>query len=351
MPKNCLYLVSSSANREYVLDCVEALALPRGMILHFRYRFKYVDEKLRASLPSEGGTLPAALRNLPVVVVYLYQVQTIGVWKPGDTMGPGGPYLPLRCGRLINAFKDGEIAHFFFELTGYVKPKYRRRSTRVSLNEKIKFRVARGKAAPVSYAHFSHDLGFEGERASDEVAFQSIVDDAYLPGEWRTRSLGSAPLDVTYEVVFLRVAGLFQERTAGLAEVAPVLRIVRGNSFAEYEFEADTTYHIKLVTHLSARIPAAIPGKGRAMLRLAFDPEYIKPIGPTSLRISSLYDLEYWSFVTKTSTTARSALSITCDYDPVVEPRDFVRSELLCPEVSLPISIVAAKGPTQRGKK
>ena len=83
--------------------------------------------------------LPATLRNLPVVVVYLYQVQTIGVWKPGDTMGPGGPYLPLRCGRLINAFKDGGIAHFFFELTGYVKPKYRRRSTRIALNEKIKF--------------------------------------------------------------------------------------------------------------------------------------------------------------------------------------------------------------------
>jgi len=115
--------------------------------------------------------------------------------------------------------------------------------------------------------------------------------------------------------------------------------------------EADATYHLKLVTHLSARIPAALPGQGKAKLRLVFDPDYIKPIGPTSLRISSLYDLEYWSFVTKTTTTPRSALAIACDHDLIVEQRDFVRSELLCPEISLPISIIAAKGPTQRGKK
>jgi hypothetical protein len=350
MPKKCLYLVSSSANREYVLDCVEALALPRGMILHFRYRFKYIDEQLRASLPPEGGKLPTTLQNLPVVVIYLYQVQTIGVWKPGDTMGPGGPYLPLRCGRLINAFKDGGIAHFFFEVTGYVKPKYLHRSTRIELNGKIKFH-APGKKAPVSYAHLSTDLGFDAERSNDTVAFQSIVDEAYLPGEWRTRSLGSAPLDVTYDVVFLRVAGLFQERDNRLTEIAPVRRVVRSSSFGEFELEADATYHLKLVTHLSARIPAALPGQGRAKLRLVFDPEYIKPIGPTSLRISSLYDLEYWSFMTKTTTTPRSALAIACDHDLVVEQRDFVRSELLCPEVSLAISIVDTKGPTRRGKK
>lgn len=351
MPKNCLYLVSSSASREYILDCVEALALPRGMILHFRYRFKYVDEQLRASLPPEGGKLPASLRNLPVVVVYLYQVQTIGVWKPGDTMGPGGPYLPLRCGRLINAFKDGQIAHFFFELTSYVKPKYRRGSTRILLNQQVRFRASTGKKAPISYAHVARDLGFEGERVNDTKAFQSIVDEAYLPGEWRTRSLGSAPLDVTYDVIFLRIAGLFRERDKRLTEIAPIQRVVKGSAFAEYELEGDATYHMRLVTHLSARIPAALPGQGRAKLRLVFDPEYIKPIGPTSLRISSLYDLEYWSFMTKASPTPRSALTIACDHDLVVDRRDFVRSELLCPEVSLSISIIPAKMPKQHGKK
>jgi hypothetical protein len=313
------------------------------MILHFRYRFKYIDEHLRGLLPPEGGELPRGLRNIPVVVVYLYQVQTVGVWKPGDTMGPGGPYLPLRCGRLVSAFKDGEIAHFFFELSGYVKPKYRRSSTRVLLNEQVTFKAAKGKNAPVSYAHVSADLGFDAPQASDTVSFQSMVDNAYLPGEWRTRSLGSAPLDVTYDIVFLRVAGLFRERDDRLTQIMPVRRVVRGNAFAEYEFEPGGTYHIKLVTHMSARLPAALPGQGHAKLKLLFDSDLIRAVGPTMLRISSLYDLEYWSFIVDSRKDQRSFLSIGCDYDLIVDEKEFVRSELLCPEISLPISIVSAK--------
>lgn len=350
MAENCLYLVSSSANREYVVDCLEVLALPRGMIQHFRYRLKYVDEHLRILLPPEGGQLPRGLRNLPVVIVYLYQVQTVGVWRPGDTMGPGGPYLPLRCGRLINAFKDGGIAHFFFELSGYVKPTYRRSSTRVLLNKGITFRAARRKSALVSYAHVSLDLGFDSAEASDTVGFQRIVDNAYLPSEWRTRSLGSAPLDVTYDIVFLRVAGFFRELNGRLTQVVPVRRAVRSNAFAEYELEAGGTYHMRLATHMSARVPAALPGEGQAKLRLVYDSELIRPIGPTSLRISSLYDLEYWSFIVGTK-IRRSALSIACDCDVLPDRTNFMRSELLCPEISMSISIVSAKSPSRLGKQ
>lgn len=350
MANNCLYLVSSSANREYVVDCVEALALPRGMILHFRYRLKYLDDDLRASLLPEGGELPRSLRNLPVVVVYLYQVQTVGVWKPGDTMGPGGPYLPLRCGRLINAFRDGGIAHFFFELSGYVRPTYRGKSTRVLLNKQVAFSVSNRKEAAVSYAHVSRDLDFDTPEASDTVGFQSIVDKAYLPGEWRTRSLGSAPLDVTYDIVFLRVARFLRERNGRLGEIVPVPRIVGGNVIAEYQLEIGETYHIRLATHMSARLPAALPGQGQAKLRLVYDSDFIRPIGPTSLRLSSLYDLEYWSFTVGTIKSQRSTLSIACDYDVVADRKDFMRSELLCPEISLPISVVSSKSPKHAGK-
>ncbi len=347
MMRNCLYLVSSSANREYVVDCLEALALPRGMIQHFRYRFKYVDERLRASLPSETGELPRRLRDLPVVVVYLYQEQTAGVWKPGDTMGPGGPYLPLRCGRLIRAFKDGEIAHFYFELSNYVKPKYRRASTRILLNDMVRFRVTAAKKAARSYAHVSQDLGFAASRVSDTLTFQNIVDSAYLSGEWRTRSLGSAPLDVTYDIVFVRVAGLFRQQDDRLIQLAPVQRRLRGDVFAEYKLDAGTTYHIRLATHLSARVPAELPGQGRARLNLDFDPRLIRPVGPTNLRVSSLYNLEYWSFVAECTRNERSVLRVVCEHDIASDRRDFVRRELLCPEISLPISI-APPNPARR---
>lgn len=329
------------------MDCVEALALPRGMVQHFRYRCRYIDERLRDSLPRETGELPRDLRDLPVVVVYLYQLQTGGVWKPEDTMGPGGPYLPLRCGRLIHAFRDGEIAHFFFEVSNYVNPKYQRISSRVLLNKEVKFRVATGKGAAVSYAHVSRDLGFGRSRVDDTRAFQNIVDDAYLPGEWRTRSLGSAPLDISYDIIFARVAGLFRQRDDRLTPLVPVRRIVQGNVSAEYALEAGSTYHMRVVTHLWARLPAQLPGQGRAKLKLLFSGDHIRPIGATTLRISSLYDLEYWSFVAECTRDERDALRIICEHDVVPDRENFVKRELICPEISLPISI---RPPTPKGQ-
>jgi hypothetical protein len=349
MAKSCLYLVSSSASREYVLDCVEALAIPRGMILHFRYRSKYVDESLWELLPPEDRQLPSSLQGLPVVVVYLYQVQTVGVWKPGDTMGPGGPYLPLRCGRLINAFKDGEIAHFFFAVSGYVRPALRRKSTRELLNREISFKASGSKGARISYAHLSRDLGLDTTEVYDTASFQSIVDEAYLPGEWRTRRLGSAPLDVTYDIVFLRVAGIFHDRGGRITEIMPIRRTVRGSVFSQLELESGETYHMRMVTHLSARSSTALPGQGRVELLLVFDPNIIKPLSQTCMRISSLYDLEYWSFAVTAAQETRSVLSIACNFPTTINQEDFVRSELLCPEISIPVSIICMESKKRRG--
>src|SRR5712691_10236209 len=106
MTSRCLYLVSSSSSREYVSGCLESLALPRGTIQHFRYLERYLDERLRKRLASTPGQLPQSLRNATVVVVYLYQEQTtIGAWKPAGPRHES--YLPLRCGRLVDAYFEG----------------------------------------------------------------------------------------------------------------------------------------------------------------------------------------------------------------------------------------------------
>lgn len=338
----CLYLVSSSASREYIVDCLEALALPRGMIQHFRYRIRYIDKRLQEVLPKASGELPASLRDSTVMVVYLYQDQKVGVWRPGETMGAGGPYVPIRYGRLIHAFLDGEIAHFFFELTGYVKPMRRRASARVLLNTMIKFRTTIGKKAPVSYAHIGADIGLLAPQIGDTDAFQKFVDDSYQSSEWRTRSLGSAPLDVTYDIVFFRVAGVFRERGNSLVPLSPVQKSLQGSVFCEYELKTGTTYHIKLATHLSARLPAELPGRGNARLTLRFDPSVIRSVGPTSLRVSSLYDLEYWSIMPDCSRNQRTVLTIICEHDVSIDHENFVRRELLCPEISLPVSVVSS---------
>lgn len=346
MRPRCLYLVSSSASREYIADCLEALALPRQMIHHFRYLIPYIDESfhinnsLRTSLPSRPGRLPPVLQNLPVVVVYLYQEQTGGAWKPAATSSEGN-YLPLRCGRLIDAFLEGEVAHFYFELTDYVKPTVRKLSARALLNQKIHFRINARKNSNLSYAHMAKDLNLGAPARSDALAFQRFVANAYQPSEWRTRSLGSAPLDVTYDVVFLRIAGMFRERDNRLVPLTAVKRPLVGNPVSEYELELGSTYHIQVATRLRAPLPAELPGQGSAMLRLVFDPNVFRPAGPTGFRISSTYDLHYWSIVATGSQPQRTVLSIACDHNLPVDRKNFVRKELLYPEVSLSVSIIS----------
>jgi hypothetical protein len=340
MTTRCLYLVSSSSSKEYVADCLEALALPRGAIHHFRYRAIYLDNALRASLASRPGHLAQSLRDLPVVVVYVYQEQTtIGAWKPSVTRN-GGPYVPLRCGRLEEAYLEGDVAHFYFEVTDYIRQTIAQSTARQLINTKIKFRVERRKGALVSYAHVAAPLQLGAKRSDDARAFQEFVSSAYRPSEWRTRSLGSMPLDVTYAVVFVRLAGLFLEKDNQLIPLQPELRPLVGDPVAEYKLKVGATYHLQVVTRLGTRLAAELPGQGNAILRLSFDTSLFKAAGATEFGISSHYDLQYWSFVPLPSAAQRSVLNIACEHERAAAQDNFVRRELICPALSIPVSIV-----------
>lgn len=343
MRNRCLYLVSSSATREYVSDCLEALALPRGMGQHFRYRSKYIDIGLRGILPTRPGCLRRNLRDLAVVVVYLYQEQSGGTWKPGESVSTAGRYLPLRCGRLLDAFLDGDVAHFYFEVTDYVKPTLRRRTARALLNKNVAFQIGGRRDRDASYAHLGIDLRLGAPRANEASAFQDFVMNAYQPGEWRTRSLGRAPLDVIYDLVFMRIGGIFREKKERLVPVAVVRRPIVGNPHAEYPLEVGSTYYIQVSTYLAHRLAAELPGQGTATLRLGFDTSIFQPAGPTSFRISSAYDLHYWAITVVGTHASRSVLTISCDHNVAVDRDNFVRKELLCSEVWLPVSIGSAK--------
>jgi hypothetical protein len=337
---DCLYLVSSSASREYVADCVEALALPRGAVMHFRYLKRYVDESL-LPLGNESAKLENKLHNLPVVVVYLHQTQRGGDWKPE------GQHLPLRCGILLSAFTEGEVVHFYFKISDYVKDSVGGKSPEELLESKIIFKTkkkddASGKSKEVTtYAHLGEDLALNAPEEQDSSAFQKFVLST-RQNEWRTRSLGSAPLDVTYDVVFYRIAGLYVKQSGKLTVVEPKVKPIQGTRSFEYVLQSGSIYHLKLMTLLPFRSPAQLPGQGAATILLSFDSKIIIPVGPTSLRISSPYDLEYWSFIAETQASRYSALSVVCQHDmaPSKEERkEFLRREFLCPEIVLPISV------------
>jgi len=244
----------------------------------------------------------------------------------------------------VNAFTDGEIVHFFFEVTGYVKAD-KSDSNRKLLNEKVDFKD-RNK-----YAHVAGDLSFDSSTKDDTEGFQSILDNAYWPNEWRTRSLGSAPLDVTYEIVSFRISGVFHERNKTLDLVSPVQRVIGSNVYSVYPLESGGVYHLRVVTHLPYRSPAALPGQGQVTLRLDFNCDWIKPLGPTRLRVSSFYDLEYWSFVVTSGEGLQSALTVNCDYSVIVDRSEFQRTEVLCPEMCLPIVISSGKSSRQANIK
>jgi hypothetical protein len=253
---------------------------------------------------------------------------------------------------LVHAFSEGGVAHFYFAIGDYVKLTERGNSARALLKKKgISFRTSRAKNAPASFAHIGLNLNLAAPRSTDAQIFQKFIYKCYRPSEWRTRSLGSAPLDVTYDIVFLRVAGFFRERNGRFVELSPVQSSLQRNIFAEYQLESGVTYHIKITTHLWARTPAQLAGAGTAHLKLNYDPAVIKPLGPTGFRISSPYDLEYWSFIANGDSDERSVLTITCDHQVTIDRENFVRREVLCPEISLPISIVAPKSRMNSGSR
>jgi hypothetical protein len=343
---NCLYLVSSSASREYIGDCVEALALPRGAVMHFRYMRKYVDESL-FPMGNESAKLSDGLHKLPVVVVYLHQTQRGGEWKPE------GHHLPLRCGVLLNAFTDGEVVHFYFRVADYVKGTIGKRTSEELLEESVIFKTKKkdkGKTREVeTYAQLGKDLALNAPKKDDSKAFQQFVLST-RQNEWRTRSLGSTPLDVTYDIVFYRVAGIYEERSGTLTVLVPNMKSIGGTRSFEYQLQSGSTYHLKIMTQLPFRLPAQLPGQGAAVIRLSFDSTILTPLGSTSLRISSPYDLEYWSFMAEGQTSRHGVLNVVCQHDMAPskeERREFLRREFLCPEVTLPIFVGAR---TKKGK-
>jgi len=120
-----LYLMSSNAKKEYILDALETLALPKGAIQHYRYQLQYLGKDLIDMLPEESASkselknakVLSNLKNAKVLSNYLYQIKEGKnyVWKAA---------YPVRFGTLMDAYKTGEsehdVAHFYFKVEEHV---------------------------------------------------------------------------------------------------------------------------------------------------------------------------------------------------------------------------------------
>lgn len=114
---NWIYLMSSNATKEFITDILEVLALPSGIVMHFRYQVRLLDKNLIAQLPIENESRTDKLKNKRVVICYLYQEKQDSGWK-------WIAVYPIRTGILMDAYKtgdkDGDVAHFYFKVDNYI---------------------------------------------------------------------------------------------------------------------------------------------------------------------------------------------------------------------------------------
>ncbi len=111
-----LYLISSNASFEYIIDILETLALPYGSIQHFRYQLRWLDDEIRKILPKRGAKRRNGIKNIKVIICYLYQEKKETRWE-------WQAIYPIRIGTLVNGYKTGEtdedIAHLYFQVENY----------------------------------------------------------------------------------------------------------------------------------------------------------------------------------------------------------------------------------------
>lgn len=337
---DCLYLISSSSTREYVRDCLEVLALPDGGVQHFRYRVTHLDPAVAAVVPDKPGSLGPPYIGMSVVPVFLSVSRS-----PDGTWASMDKYVPLRFGMLLDAFRDGNIAHFFFQVGQYIEYEAEPGlSPSKILSDDFK-RYFAGKHVQRYFGMIRPDCLSPAPQDRDAYAFQSFVENAYIPSEWRTVSSGESPMDVTYEAVFFRVAGVFEQKESGgdmsLSDVPLNLCKVPGAPYAEYVLNKGNVYRIKIATHHHESLsPTELPGRGDAELVLSFDADVFDALGPTSLVIASPYDLEHWALVPRVE-GRQSALRINCRESRDGTSERYVRRELLSANVSIPIRITS----------
>jgi len=289
MPKSgdgkCLYLMTSNAEEEYMADGFECLGLPRGFVVHFRYRLQWVDMALTGLLDHEGRKLGASLRKLPVVVSYLCQRwSSEGGWNWERV-------YPLRLGRLVSAFKSGDdeedIAHFYFELGDFVGG-----NESGSEHDELP-----GFGKPLAAARGSGKYAFLGEQSSDdntslksdESAFRQLAE-AIRPEHLilaKETDLGSRVVPL-----FCFIEGIRQAKGRHRPVLKP--RFDGATLRAYYELAEGTRYALDVCFH----VPVSLRGsKGELLLEEKGDALSIACANP--IPVESRYDKDSWLVIPK----------------------------------------------------
>lgn len=280
----CLYLFSSNTRRLYRQDVINALAVPRGFIMHFRYEKKYVASKLWESISYEPDVTRNMLKGTSVVVTYVHQEAIGGKQEEMRVLG----LFPLRLGKVIDIDTDGDTIHVYFTLDeyfAYAEPESE--STKIyvqALDE-----VLGESKPPAVYVATGGSYPIEAPPEATSAPFQSVV-----------RAISGHGLRVD-RTLFVRILGLRQVTGKLDLDELPLIDLNNEELVYRSVYKIAAGLHLILDTSMYLTQPPSVEMEASA-IKLGLDENIFTPAGEITALIASRYDRRIFHLFVKSFT-------------------------------------------------
>lgn len=307
MDNEVLYLLSSNACEEYMLDVLESMALPDGMILHFRYQNRWIPPAIRQEIPKDNSN---TMSGKKVAVCYLYQKK--------DNYGCYNwvKIYPVRSGVIKFAYKtgddDSDVSHFYFNVKNYFNnfQDISKRVTELAKNDNNKFYVLSG---------ITYNEGDLCILENSKRAFIQTVENFDL------KHFISIDEEKEYHPFFCKIDGFINNK---LKVIAPEYDNVTKK--AQYKLKEFDRYAFNFTTYTSMKIKT-IP---KSTISLITDEKIFITKKEYKTKQTSRYDEESWNIISShidKNLITIANFKVTCDDCSIKNP--------LCVDMNIYLSI------------
>lgn len=311
-----LYLFSSNVRLQYFTDCLRALMLPRGSVLHFRYLKQHVDPSVWTRITDS----PSWLIGKSVLVLYLFQEPIDdNKWRPMA-------FYPMRKGKVVDVDYAGASVHLYFELENF--PNQQNLSDVNSAAETALFgnNSDRSRVYVASCGQALSTEYFSDDASTDKRAFTAIVD--ALPEEHlRPAAQKNGSQQIQYDPIFVRVDGLKPPRDSAAARGKTIIdptSLALGDRERGYEVTDEAPYSLTISFHQPKWSKAHDNGR---LIRFETSQANFSNPEQTDIHIASPYDQQDVYLMPKKSRTgwiSRARLHVP-DLKPLVTDGKEVR--------------------------
>lgn len=317
MPYEAFYFFSSNVQPRYLSDSLRSLMLPRGAIVHYRYRSKYISQEVRQHIHKDKRSLV----GIAACLFYLHRTQAGG--PDGHKQLTFRKCFPLRLGTIVDINDAGSVLHFYFALAGYASP-----AGADTVVAKEAWRLLMGaqisSSEPILALRGSDLLPDQFSTPNEDGdAFSKIVD-AFKSSDFETYD----PLtnnNFQYDPVFCRVTGVYPLNPSG-AESDQSLQ--PNDCFSKphdrvYDLRSDAPQGVRVSYYQAGW--SGVPASGLS-IKCDTDERVFTNPNSVSLEMTSFYDEQTLYLVPKPTLSGwLSRLSILIPVDSPTQVRQAVR--------------------------